>query len=138
MTATPRTRTAPVQGPRRRTPAGRTGLIVATSVLLTLFGLLKVGATVFFTLFASAAPQGVGDRIVAAWSLVMGAGYLLIAARLSRGGRALPLALTLTAADVAFGVVKLTVYGETAAVGFTAVSLVLLALVALAARTPRC
>jgi hypothetical protein len=134
----PRTEPALTAGPAPGPSTGRTALLVAARVLLTGFGVLKVGATVFFTFFASAAaggdPQGLGDWSVAAWSVLMGTGYLLVAVRLGRNRSVLPLAVGLTAADLVFSVVKLTVYEESASLVFMAVSLVLLALVALIGR----
>jgi hypothetical protein len=120
-------------------PATRTGLVTTTRVLAALFGTLKLGATAYFLFFATAAqggdPQGVGDWSVGVWSVVMGAGYLVIATRLGRDGRRLlPVMGGLAAADVAFSVVKFVVYGEPEAVGFVVTTLVLLALVALATR----
>jgi hypothetical protein len=120
------------------TTAGRSVLVTATRVLLTLFGVVKLAATTYFTFFAAAEAggvQGVGDWLVAAWSALVAAGYLVVAARLGRHGRGvLPLAAGVVAADVAFGVVKLVAYDESESVGITAVALLLLALVALATR----
>ena len=121
-------------------PATRRGALrITTRVLLVLFGTLKLAATGYFLFVASAAeggdPQGLGDWLVGIWSIVMGAGYLVIAARLGR--RALPLAAGLTAADVAFSIVKITVYEESAGFVFLAVSLLMLALVAAAERPRR-
>jgi hypothetical protein len=132
-TGTPRTRAG-------RPATSRPALLIGTRVLLALFGLLKLGATLFFTFVASAAaggdPQGIGDWSVAVWSIAVGAGYLVVAARLGRA-RVLPLAAGLAVADLLFGVVKLTVYGESATLVFMAASLTLLGLVGLAGRTRR-
>jgi hypothetical protein len=67
----------------------------------------------------------------------MGASYVLIALRLGRGRRVLPLAVGISVADLSFSVVKFLVYDETTAIGFAALTLVLLALVVLASRSRR-
>lgn len=123
-------------------PARRTALVTATRVLAGLFGVLKLGATAYFLLFATAAqggdPRGAFDWSVGVWSIVMGAGYLVVAFRLGRDGRRmLPVVVGLSAADVAFSGVKFFVYHESAAIGFTVTTLVLLALVAAATRRGR-
>jgi hypothetical protein len=120
----------------------RSGLATVTRVLAALFGALKLGATAFFLFFATAAeggdPQGAGDWSVGAWSVAMGAGYLVIAARLGHDGRRLlPLTAGLAVADLAFSAVKFFVYDEPEAIGFTATTLVLFTLVALATRPRR-
>ncbi len=128
-------------GPAGGATAGRSGLVAVTRVLLALFGVVKLGATAYFTFFASAEAGGVqtsGDWLVAAWSVVVAVGYLAIAARLGRPGRGvLPLAAGVAAADVAFGVVKLVAYDEPESVGIMAVTLLLFALVAAATRARR-
>jgi peptidoglycan/LPS O-acetylase OafA/YrhL len=122
-------------------PATGRRLVVVTRVLAALFGLLKGTATTYFLFFASAEqggdPQGAFDWSVGVWSLALGAGYLVIAARLGRDPRVLPLAVGLAVADVAFSVVKFFVYDETAPIPFTAATLVLLALVVAASRPRR-
>ncbi len=127
--------------PAGSTTGGRRVLVTVTGVLLALFGVLKFGATAYFSFFASAEAggvQGFGDWLVAAWSVLIGAGYLVIAARLGRHGRGvLPLAVGIFAADIAFGVVKLVAYDEPESVGIMAVTLLLFALVAAATRARR-
>jgi hypothetical protein len=140
MTFTPAARPA-TRSSRSTTGQGR-ALLITTRVLLAAFGGVKLVATVYFTFVASAAaggdPQGAGDWLVAAWSIAMGAGYLALAARLGRSGAAvLPLAVGLTAADLAFSVVKFFVYDETTALGFMGMALLLLGLVAGATRVRR-
>jgi hypothetical protein len=125
-------------GPAGAATAGRRVLVTVACVLLTLFGVVKLGATAYFTFVASAEDGGVqtvGDWLVAVWSAVVAVGYLFIAVRLGRAGRGvLPLAAGLFAADTAFGAVKLFVYDESESVGITAVTLLLFALVVAAAR----
>lgn len=121
------------------TTAGRSVLVTVTRVLLALFAVVKLAATAYFTFFASAEAggvQSVGDWLVAAWSALVAAGYLVVAARLGRH-RVLPLAAGLFAADVAFGLVKLVAYDETESVGIMAVTLLLFALVVAATRVRR-
>jgi peptidoglycan/LPS O-acetylase OafA/YrhL len=116
-------------------------LVPVTRVLAALFGVLKLSATTYFLVFASAEqggdPQGAFDWSVGVWSLALGVGYLVIAARLGRDGRVLPLAVGLAVADVAFSVVKFFVYDETAPIPFTVATLVLLALVTASSRRRR-
>lgn len=105
------------------------------------FGMRR-GATLYFLFIASAAaggdPQGAGDWTVGVWSIVVAAGYLVVAVRLGRDGRRLlPAVAALTVADVGFSVVKFLVYDEPEAIGFSVTTLVLLALVLLATRAPR-
>ena len=129
--------TAPLAPPA----TGRRPLVVVTRVLAALFGLLKLTATTYFLFFASAEaggdPQGAFDWSVGVWSLALAAGYLVIAARLGRDARVLPLAVGLAVADVAFSVVKFFVYDETAPIPFTAATLLLLGLVVAATRPRR-
>jgi peptidoglycan/LPS O-acetylase OafA/YrhL len=124
-----------------RPATDRPVLVVVTRVLAALFGALKLSSTTYFLFFASAEqggdPQGAFDWSVGVWSLALGVGYLVIAARLGRDARALPLAVGLAVADVAFSVVKFFVYDETAPIPFTAATLVLLALVVAASRPRR-
>ncbi len=121
--------------------ATRPVLVTVTRVLAALFGTLKLGATMYFLFFATAEqggdPQGIGDWSVGIWSVILGAGYLVIAARLGRDSRILPLTIGLAVADIAFSFVKFFVYGEPEAVGFLATALVLLALVVAATRPRR-
>ncbi|MGY1604799.1 hypothetical protein [Geodermatophilus sp. SYSU D00815] len=127
--------------PPTPTATGRPVLVPTTRVLAALFGALKLGATAWFVLFATAEqggdPQGVGDWSVGVWSVLLGAGYLVIAARLGRDPRVLPFTVGLAIADVAFSFVKFFVYDEPEAIGFTVTTLVLLALVAAASRRRR-
>ncbi len=120
------------------TTAGRGALVTVTCALLALFGLVKFAATAYFTFVASAEAggvQGLADWLVAAWSVAIGAGYLVVAVRLGRNGRGvLPLAAGVAAADVAFGIVKLVAYDEPESAGITGVALLLFALVVAATR----
>jgi hypothetical protein len=131
------TTTAPVAA----RPAGRTTLVTVTRVVAGLFGALKLGATTYFLFFATAEqggdPQGAFDWSVGVWSIALGAGYLGVAARLGRDRRVLPFTVGLAVADTAFSFVKFFVYGEAAAVGFLATTLVLLGLVVAATRGRR-
>jgi hypothetical protein len=133
LTTTSSASTAPVT----RQPV----LVTVTRVLAGLFGALKLGSTTFFLLFATAEqggdPQGFGDWSVGVWSYLIAAGYLVIAVRLGRDRRILPFTVGLAVADVAFSVVKFFVYDEPESIAFTATTLLLLVLVALASRSPR-
>jgi hypothetical protein len=107
-------------------------------VLLALFGAFGVGATVYFSFYASPEEGGVVnavDWLVAAWSLATSLGYLYVAVKLGdRTRRTVHLAQGLVLAHVAFGLVKLFGYGETESVFFFAQDALLLALLFLAGR----
>lgn len=111
----------------------------AARVLLALLGAFGVGATVYFTFYASPEDGGVVravDWLVAAWALGIFLGYLYMAVKLGdRTRRSVLMAQGFVLAHVVFGLVKLIGYGETsAAVVFFAQDAVLLALLALAGR----
>jgi hypothetical protein len=69
-------------------------------------------------------------------ALAMGLGMVAVAVRLGAPGT-MRIAVGLVLAHVAFGVVKLVGYGETEAVGFFAVDLLILAVVTAANRSRR-
>jgi hypothetical protein len=116
-------------------------LVTVTRVIAALFGTLKLSATMFFLFFATAEqggdPQGIGDWSVGVWSYGIAAGYLVIALRLGRDGRVPPFTVGLAVADLAFCAVKFFIYDEPEAIGFSATTLVLLALVVAATRRRR-
>jgi hypothetical protein len=122
-------------------PATGTALLRGTQVLLGLFGAFKLYGTAYFTFFATSEqggdPQGFGDWSVAAWSTALALAFLVAAFRLGSDRRVLPALAGVILLDLAFSLVKLTVYDEPEAVGFMAVDLVLLGLLALAARARR-
>jgi hypothetical protein len=117
----------------------RDPLITGIRVLLGVFGAFKLGGTVWFTFFATAEqggdPQGVADWLVAAWSFALASALIVAAVRLGSGTRGIA-AITggLLLVEIAFSFVKLFAYDEPEAVGFMAVDLVLLGLLAVAAR----
>ena len=123
---------------RARSPR-RTALLQGTRVLLGLLGAFKLYGTAYFTFFATAEqggdPQGVGDWLVVLWSTALALAFLAGAVRLGAepGGTARLLGAVVIA-DLAFSVVKFFVYDEPEAVGFMAVSLVILGLLALLTR----
>jgi hypothetical protein len=121
-----------------RPATGRPVLVAVTRVLAGLFGALKLTSTTFFLFFSEQyAPQSTGDWLVGGWSIAIALAYLGIAVRLGRDPRVLPATIGLAVADVAFSAVKFFVYDEPEAIGFTATTLVLLALVAAATRPRR-
>jgi hypothetical protein len=119
----------------------RPALVTVTRVIAALFGTLKLSSTTFFLFFATAEqggdPQGIGDWSVGVWSYGIAAGYLVIALRLGRDSRVFPFTVGLAVADLAFCVVKFFIYDEPEAIGFSATTLVLLALVVAATRRRR-
>jgi hypothetical protein len=121
-----------------RPATDRPVLVAVTRVLAGLFGALKLSSTTFFLFFsAQYAPQSTGDWLVGVWSIAIALAYLGIAVRLGRDPRVLPMTVGLALADVAFSAVKFFVYDEPEAIGFTATTLVLLALVVTATRPRR-
>jgi hypothetical protein len=128
------TTTAPAPATTRRDP-----LLLGIRVLLGLFGAFKLYGTLYFTFLATAAqggdPQGVVDWLVAAWSFALASALVVAAFRLRPGDRRIAgITAGLLVVEVAFSFVKLFAYDEPEALGFMAVDLVLLALLAVAAR----
>lgn len=118
-----------------------TGARWAARGLLALFGAFGVGATIYFTFYASPEEGGVVsavDWLVAAWSMLISLGYLYVAVKLGdRTNRTVYLAQGLVLAHVVFGLVKLIGYGETESIFFFAQDAVLLALLVVAGRRHR-
>jgi hypothetical protein len=124
-----------------RTPARTPVALTVARGVLGLVGAVKLGGTAYFTFVASAEaggdPQGTADWLVVAWSTALAVCFLVAAVRLGSGGRrALAVLAGVLVVDIVFSGVKLFVYDEPEAVGFMAVDLVLLALLA-AVRTRR-
>ena len=121
-------------------PATRRGpLMIGIRVLLGLFGAFKLYGTLYFTFLATASqggdPQGVGDWLVAGWSFALAVALIVAAFRLGAGSpRTAVVTSALLLVEIVFSFVKLFVYDEPEAVGFMAVDVVLLALLAVAAR----
>ena len=125
--------TTAVRPSTRRDP-----LLTGTRVLLGLFGAFKLYGTAYFTFFATAEqggdPEGLVEWSVGVWSTALGVAFLLAAARLGRDRRVLPALGGVILVDLVFSAVKLTVYDEPEAVGFMAVDLVIVGLLALTNR----
>ncbi|TQN41877.1 hypothetical protein FHU33_1262 [Blastococcus colisei] len=121
-----------------RPPIRRDAVLHGTRVLLALFGAVKLYGTAYFTFFATAEqggdPQGGVDWSVAAWSTALAVAYLVGAARLGRDRRVIRWLGGVLLVDLVFGLVKLTAYDEVEALGFMAVDLVILGLLAVIAR----
>ncbi len=128
--------TTAVRPPTRRDP-----LLYGTRALLGLFGAVKLFGTAYFLFFATAEqggdPEGVVDWSVGIWSTLLAVAFLVAAVRLGRDRRVLPALAGVLVLDLVFSVVKLTAYDEPEAVGFMAVSLVIIALLAAIARRNR-
>jgi hypothetical protein len=126
--------TTPVRPSTRRDP-----LITGIRVLLGLFGAVKLYGTVYFTFVATAAqggdPQNAFDWFVATWSFTLASALIVAAVRLGNGDRrTAAVTAGLLLVEIAFSIVKFFVYDEPEALGFMAVDLVLLGLLALARR----
>ena len=101
----------------------------AAQALLGLLGAVVLFASIYFSVVAPPEPVDGLDWLVAAWAFATGAAALAVAPRLGRGDASVRLAaMAVVANHFAFGVVKLVAYGESAAVPFMAVDLVILAL----------
>jgi hypothetical protein len=126
--------TTPVRPATRRDP-----LITGIRVLLGLFGAVKLYGTLYFTFVATVAeggdPQNAFDWFVATWSFTLATALVVAAFRLGNGDRRTALVTSvLLLVEIVFSIVKLFVYDEPEALGFMAVDLVLLGLLALARR----
>ncbi len=135
MTA-PTTTTAPTPTTRRDP------LLLGIRVLLGLFGAFKLYGAIYFTFFATAAqggdPQGVVDWLVVVWSMALAIALMVAAVRLRSADRKVAgITVGLLLVEIAFSFVKLFAYDEPEAVGFMAVDLVIVALLALAVRRNR-
>ena len=110
----------------------------AARVLLAALGAFGIGATVYFSFYASPEDGGVVyavDWLVAAWALGIFVGYLYTAVKLGdRTRRSVRMAQGFVLAHVVFGLVKLIGYGETSAVVFFAQDAGLLPVLAVAGR----
>jgi hypothetical protein len=117
----------------------RDPLMIGIRVLLGLFGAFKIYGTLYFTFLATAAqggdPSNAFDWFVAVWSFTLATALIVAAVRLGKGDHRTTLVTSgLLVVEVVFSVVKLFVYDEPEALGFMAVDVVLLVLLAVAAR----
>ena len=131
------TTTAPARPATRRDP-----LMIGIRVLLGLFGAFKLYGTLYFTFLATVAeggdPQNAFDWFVAAWSFSLATALIVAALRLGSADRRTVLVTSgLLAVEVVFSIVKLFVYDEPEALGFMAMDVVLLVLLAVATRRRR-
>ncbi len=125
--------------PRPARTAQRDPLMTGIRVLLGLFGAFKLYGTAYFTFFATAEqggdPQGVVDWLVVTWSTALALALLVAALRLRTADRRIAgVTVGLLLVEIAFSFVKLFAYDEIEALGFMAVDLVVVALLALAVR----
>jgi hypothetical protein len=133
MTRTTTTPSAPSR------PARRDPLLTGIRVLLGAFGAFKLYGTAYFTFFATAEqggdPQGVVDWLVVAWSTALAVSLMVAAVLLrERDRRVAGVTAGLLLVEIAFSFVKLFAYDEIEALGFMAVDLVVVGLIALAVR----
>jgi hypothetical protein len=106
--------------------AGR--LRLAQAILVGPLGALVLGAAFAFSVAAPPEPLHPADWVVAAWAMVLGAASLSVGARLGSGRPQLVTAARgLALAHLAFGVVKLVAYGESASLVFGVLDLMVLA-----------
>ena len=117
----------------------RDPLLTGIRVLLGLFGAFKLYGTAYFTFFATAEqggdPQGVVDWLVVTWSTALALALLVAAFGLRTADRRIVgVTVGLLLVEIAFSFVKLFAYDEIEALGFMAVDLVVVALLALAVR----
>jgi hypothetical protein len=126
--------TTAVRPSTRRDP-----LLTGTRVLLGAFGAFKLAGTAYFLFFATAEqggdPEGLLDWSVGIWSTVLASALVVAAVQLRRGSRrTVRIVNGLLLVEIAFSLVKLFVYDESESIGFMAVDLVLLGLLALISR----
>jgi hypothetical protein len=129
------TTTLPAPTPTTR----RDPLLLGIRVVLGLFGAFKLAGAIWFTFVATAAqggdPQGVVDWLVAVWSMALAVSLMVAAVLLrNRDRRVGGVVVGLLAVEIAFSFVKLFAYDEIEALGFMAVDLVLVGLIALVMR----
>jgi hypothetical protein len=122
----------------RPATAGRSAALTAARAVFGAAGAVKLSGAVYFSFVASAAeggdPHGWFDWSVVVWSHALALAFLVLAVRL-RPGAPVRAGAGLLLVEVAFSLVKLTVYGESAALAFIAVDAVLLVLLALSRRS---
>jgi hypothetical protein len=126
--------TTAVRPSTRRDP-----LLTGTRVLLGAFGAFKLAGTAYFLFFATAEqggdPEGLLDWSVGIWSTVLASALVVAAVQLRRGNRrTVRIVNGLLLVEIAFSLVKLFVCDESESIGFMAVDLVLLGLLALISR----
>jgi 4-amino-4-deoxy-L-arabinose transferase-like glycosyltransferase len=126
--------TTAVRPSTRRDP-----LLTGTRVLLGAFGAFKLAGTAYFLFFATAEqggdPEGLLDWSVGIWSTVLASALVVAAVQLRRGDRRMVRVVNgLLLVEIAFSMVKLFVYDEPESIGFMAVDLVILGLLALISR----
>jgi hypothetical protein len=126
--------TTAVRPSTRRDP-----LLTGTRVLMGAFGAFKLAGTAYFLFFATAEqggdPEGLLDWSVGIWSTVLASALVVAAVQLRRGDRRMVRIVNgLLLVEIAFSMVKLFVYDEPESIGFMAVDLVLLGLLALISR----
>ncbi|MGW5237698.1 hypothetical protein ACWEOW_02055 [Monashia sp. NPDC004114] len=103
----------------------------AQLLLLVPLGAFQLVATIAFSLTI---PMSGKDYVVAVWAPIMASMCIVIALRFGRGTpRVLAVALGLLAAQTAFSLVKLVVYGESPALVFLAMTAACAGLLALPA-----
>jgi hypothetical protein len=117
----------------------RDPLLTGIRVLLGAFGVFKLYGTAYFTFFATREqggdPQGLVDWLVVIWSTALALALVVAAVALrNRNQRIAGVVVGLLAVEIAFSFVKLFAYDEIEALGFMAIDLVLVALLALAVR----
>jgi hypothetical protein len=126
--------TTAVRPSTRRDP-----LLTGTRVLLGAFGAFKLAGTAYFLFLATAEqggdPEGLLDWSVGIWSTVLASALVVAAVQLRRSDRRMVRIVNgLLLVEIAFSLVKLFVYDEPESIGFMAVDLVILGLLALISR----
>jgi hypothetical protein len=117
----------------------RDPLLTGTRVLLGAFGAFKLAGTAYFLFLATAEqggdPEGLLDWSVGIWSTVLASALVVAAVQLRRSDRRMVRIVNgLLLVEIAFSLVKLFVYDEPESIGFMAVDLVILGLLALISR----
>ena len=130
------TTTAPADPART---ARRDPLLTGIRVLLGLFGAFKLYGTAYFTFVATRAeggdPQGLVEWLVVLWSTALALALLVAAVALrNRNQKVAGVVVGLLAVEIAFSFVKLFAYDEIEALGFMAVDVLVVALLAVAVR----
>jgi hypothetical protein len=136
MSTSPHSTVAATQGIARRAKASSIRIRVVQALMVGPLGLLVVGASIYFSAVHPSRSMDAIDWTVAAWAVALGLANVYVGSQLaSPGGRAKRMATRLLVANIAFSIVKLIGYQESASVTFVALDA--LALAFLHARTPR-
>src|SRR3954469_1206277 len=122
--------------PARRTAGAASGALYAARALLGVSGAVKLAGAVYFSFIATAQqggdPHG-AEWLIVAWSLALAGAFLVASASLRADGKLVRLLGGVLVVDLVFSTVKLLAYGESAALLFMTVDVLIGGLLAVGA-----